>query len=159
MFAPTVTTTESTTTVMTTESAVLTGTTTESMTIVMTTENELHIQQQKVHKKTTENTHNPSVCFPAFLFCQFTMWCLRGCMHEQFIQYSLHNTHAHTNCGYGYFSNHFFCFVCYPLKDHGGVLLEKQQDWSMTQCSLFQGNSYHLQGCMTLPQHFQNTFE
>ena len=75
MFAPTITTTR---TESTTISLTIENTTTESITIGLTTEIDVHIQQQKMHKKTKENTQNLSVCFPAFLFCHITMWCLRG---------------------------------------------------------------------------------
>ena len=92
----------------------ITTTTTESTTINLTTEKDVHIQQQKMHKKTTEITQNPSVCFPVFLFGQITMWCLRGCMLEQCIRHS--TTHAHTDYGFGSFSNHFLLVILSRIK-------------------------------------------
>jgi len=79
-----------------------------------------------MHKKTKDNTQNPSVCFLASLFCHITMWCLRGCMLKQCIR--LFTTRAHTDNGF------LTIFVGNPLEDQGGVLFRKQQHWSMTQC-------------------------
>ena len=90
------------------------NTTTERTTISLTTEIDVHIRQWKVHKKTKDNTQNPSVCFPAFLFGQITMLCLRGCMIEQCIWHS--TTRAHTDYGFGYFSNQSLSVILSRIK-------------------------------------------
>ena len=103
-FAPTImtTTTESTTICLPTR-----NTTSERTTIGLTTEIDVHIWQWKGHKKTKDNTQKPSVYFPAFLSCQITKWCLRGCMIEQFIWHS--TSRAHSDYGFWLFFQPIFC--------------------------------------------------